>query len=438
MRFFIIIQNDKYTRFKHKKPIPAKLGMKNYKKMKHKIIITIGLFLGLLTKAQSLQDYLTIASENNPELKAMQYKYESALEKVNEVGSFPNTTIAAGYFVQEVETRVGAQKAKISATQTLPWFGALNAKEESANFNAAAQLNNFDFTKRKLFLDVKSTYFELFELKEKERLIEENIEILKTFESLALNELENNSATMVDVLKIRMEKNELLNQLNNVQENFNAKKIGFNLLLNRDENSPIIVVENIILQDSEDFNKEQISSNPKILQFENLQSSLEKSELAAKKEGLPTIGIGLDYGIVEKRDVNNLVDNGKDIIMPMVSVSFPLFSKKYSSKQKQLRIDQKSLEASKENTFNQLNTIFENSKSKLSNSKGSIATQIKNIEEANNAKKILLSAYETSKVDFEQLLEIQQLQLKFELKKVISEKEYAIQKSTLEFLTKEN
>ena len=406
--------------------------------MKIKIGYIAVLLLTLTVKAQSLQDYLTIASENNPELKAMQYKYESALEKVNEVGSFPNTTIAAGYFVQEVETRVGAQKAKISATQTLPWFGALNAKEESANFNAAAQLNNFDFTKRKLFLDVKSTYFELFELKEKERLIEENIEILKTFESLALNELENNSATMVDVLKIRMEKNELLNQLNNVQENFNAKKIGFNLLLNRDENSPIIVVENIILQDSEDFNKEQISSNPKILQFENLQSSLEKSELAAKKEGLPTIGIGLDYGIVEKRDVNNLVDNGKDIIMPMVSVSFPLFSKKYSSKQKQLRIDQKSLEASKENTFNQLNTIFENSKSKLSNSKGSIATQIKNIEEANNAKKILLSAYETSKVDFEQLLEIQQLQLKFELKKVISEKEYAIQKSTLEFLTKEN
>jgi len=406
--------------------------------MKVNIIFIMVFLLTISAKAQSLSDYLKIASENNPELKAIQYKYESAVEKVNEVGSLPNTTIAVGYFVQEVETRVGAQKAKISATQMLPWFGTLNTKEESAQFNAAAQLNNLDFTKRKLFLDVKSAYFELFKLKEKERLILENIEILKTFESLALNALENNRATMVDVLKIRMEKNELLNQLSSVQENFNAKKIGFNLLLNRDINSVIILVENINSQDSEDFNKEQISSNPKILQFENLQSSLEKSELAIKQEGLPTIGIGLDYGFVEKRDVNNLVDNGKDIIMPMVSVSFPLFSKKYSSKQKQLQIDQKALEASKQNTFNQLYSIFENSKSKLSNSKVSIATQIDNIKEAESAKKILLSAYETSTVDFEQLLEIQQLQLKFELKKVISEKEYAIQKSTLEFLTKEN
>ena len=406
--------------------------------MKVNLIFIMVFLLTISAKAQSLKDYLQIASKNNPELQAIQYTYESALEKVNEVGSLPNTTIAAGYFVQEVETRVGAQKAKISATQMLPWFGALNAKKESANYNAAAQLNNFDFMKRKLFLNVKTAYFELFELKEKERLILENIEILKTFESLGLNELENNRATVVDILKIRMEKNELLNQLNSVQENFNAKKRTFNLLLNRAENSTVILLENTILQDSENFNKAQISSNPKILQFENLQSSLEKSELAIQKESLPTIGIGLDYGIVEKRDVNDLDDNGKDIIMPMVSVSFPLFSKKYSSKQKQLKIDQQALNARKENTYNQLYTIFENAKSKLSNSKVSIATQIENIKEVENAKKILLSAYETSTVDFEQLLEIQQLQLKFELKKVISEKEYAIQKSTLEFLTKDN
>lgn len=406
--------------------------------MKTNYIVMIVLLLTVSVNAQSLNDYLLIASENNPELKAIQYKYESSVEKVVEVGSFPNTVISAGYFVQEVETRVGAQKAKFSASQALPWFGTLNAKEESAEYSAAAQLNNLDFTKRKLFLDVKSAYFELIEFKEKERIIIDDIEILKTFESLALNELENNRATMVDVLKIRMEKNELFNRLNTVQENLNAKKISFNLLLNIDENSPIEVNENIIQVYSDEFNKEQISNNPKILQFENLQSSLEKSELAIKKEGLPTIGLGLDYGIVEKRDVDNLVDNGKDIIMPMVSVSFPLFSKKYSSKQKQLQIDQQVLAATKENTYNQLYTIFENAKSKLSNSKVSIATQSDNIKEAESAKKILLSAYETSKVDFEQLLEIQQLQLIFKFKKVISEKEYAIQKSTLEFLTTNN
>ncbi len=412
--------------------------MTKNKIMKHKLLITVFLFIGLLTKAQSLQDYLNLASENNPELQAIQYRYESALEKVVEVGSLPNTTISVGYFANEVETRVGAQKAKITATQMLPWFGTLNAKEESAKFMAAAQLNNYDFAKRELFLEVKSAYFELFELSEKEHLILENIEILKTFESLALNALENNRSTMVDVLKIRMEKNELLNQLSSIQEIYSAKKIAFNLLLNSHEKSEILIIKNAIILNSEDFKKEQVSNNPKMLQLDNLKNAVEKSELATKKEGLPTIGIGLDYGFIEKRAIDNLTDNGKDIIMPMVSVSFPLFSKKYSSKQKQLQLEQKAIETTQVNTLNQLHTIFENSKSKLANSKVSIATQIKNISEAESAKKLLLAAYETSKIDFEQLLEIQQLQLKFQLKKVISEKEYAIQKSTLEFLTKEN
>jgi len=406
--------------------------------MKTKLIHIILLLISFTAHSQTLDNYLTIAAENSPELKAIQYRYQSALEKVNEVGSIPNTNISVGYFAQEVETRVGAQKAKISASQMLPWFGTLNAKKESAQFKARAQSNTYDFAKRKLLLDVKSTYFELFELNQKEQLLVENIEILKTFESLALNELENNRSTMVDVLKIRMEKNELLNQLSTVQENLSAKKIAFNLLLNRDENSEIHVAEIITMLNIEDFKKEQISDNPKLLRLENLKNASEKSELATKKEGLPTIGIGLDYGFIENRAVENLADNGKDIVMPMVTVSFPLFSKKYSSKQKQLQLEQKAIETTKVNTYNQLQTIFENAKSKLSNSKISIATQIKNIDEAESAKKVLLAAYETSKIDFEQLLEIQQLQLKFQLKKVISEKEYEIQKSTLEFLTKDN
>lgn len=406
--------------------------------MKTKLIYIAVLLLTLTVKAQSLQDYLSIAAQNNPELQVIQYRYESALEKVVEVGSLPNTTISVGYFAQEVETRVGAQKAKISATQMLPWFGTLTAKEESAKFKAAAQLNNYDFAKRNLFLNVKTAYFNMFELKEKEGIILENIAILKTFESLALNELENNRSTMVDVLKIRMEKNELSNQLNTVQENYNAKKIAFNLLLNRDENSDVNIAEDVINLNSEDFKKEQITNNPKMLQLDNLKSALEKSELATKKEGLPTIGIGLDYGFIQNRDIPDLADNGKDIIMPMLSVSFPLFSRKYSSKQKQLQLEQKAIETSKVSTLNQLNTLFEKAKSNLVNAKASIATQLINIEEANTAKKVLLAAYETSKVDFEQLLEIQQLKLKFQLKKVISEKQYAIQKSTLEFLITKN
>lgn len=407
--------------------------------MKIKIGYIIVLFISISSYGQSLQEYLNIAEANNPELQAMHYTYESALEKVNEEGSLPNTTIAAGYFVQEAETRVGAQKAKLTVSQMMPWFGTLEAKKESASFKADAQLNVIDLTKRKLFLNVKTNYYQLFELNVKESIIKENIEILKTFEDLALIELENNRATMVDVLKIRMEKNELSNKLSTVVENFKAKQIAFNLILNQEENLSVNIPKNIeILEGVNLFQKEMISENPQLLKLNNLHSALEKSELATKKAGLPTIGIGLDYVFVENRAVENLLENGKDIIMPMVTVSIPLFSKKYSSKQKQLKLEQKAIESTKIETGNQLVTLFEKTMANLKNAKVSIKTQIDNIEQANQAQKVLLAAYETSKIDFEQLLEVQQLKLKFQFKMVTSEMEYAIQKSTLEFLTTNN
>jgi len=404
--------------------------------MSNNIIYVLTFLISLGASAQNLNDYLSEAEKNNPELQAFQYTYESALEKVVEVGSVPNTSIGVGYFVQTPETRVGAQRAKLSIAQKLPWFGTLEAKKGQATYKAAAQSNMFDFIKRKLFLDVKTVYFDLFELNATKAIINENIEIMKTFEELALIELENNRSTMVDVLKIRMEKNELYNKLHKVEENTIAKSTAFNLLLNRAENSTINVTENITLENSDLFNKADITNNPKVLQLNNLESALEKAELAVKKEGLPMIGVGLDYVVVDKRDMTDLLDNGKDIIMPMVTVSIPLFSKKFSSKQKQLRLDQKAVATNKSNTINKLHTIFSKASRRISNAKVAIKTQLKNIKEADRAKEVLFAAYETSKIDFEQLLEIQQLKLKFQLKKVVSEKQYSVQKSTLEFLTK--
>ena len=405
------------------------------------IIYIIVLFLVVTSNAQTtLKGYLEIAERNNPELQASKYKYESTLEKINEVGSLPNTSIGFGYFVQEAETRVGAQKIKISISQKLPWFGTLKAREQSVMFKANAKQNEIDIIKKNLFLKVKKIYFELFELKAKRNVLGKNIVILNTFENLALIELENNKSTMIDVLKIRMEKNEIQNNIDTIDQRLKSKSIAFNLILNIDESSPINITEQVMIANTHElFSKIDISNNPRLLKLDNLNSSLKKSELATKKEGMPIIGLALDYILIDERtDMPNLVDNGKDVIMPMVTVSIPLFSEKYSSKQKQLRLDQKSIESTRVGTVNKLYSVFEKAKRSAISAKNTIKTQMKNIGEADMAKEILLAAYENSKVDFEQLLEIQQLELKFQFKKITSERNYYIQVSILEFLTINN
>ncbi len=387
------------------------------------------------SSAQTLQNYLEEAKNNSPELQAKQFQYESALEKVTEISSIPNTKFSVGYFVQETETRVGAQTVKLMAYQNLPWFGSYSVKKEQANFNTEIVQNEMDFYERELFLEVKKHYYSMFELKATETILKEHILILNTFEKLALSELENNRSTMVDLLKIKIARNEVENKLKINTENRKVKEKTFNILLNRSEDLTVFIPETIIIKDADKlFNKNIISNNPKLLQIDNMQNVLLKSEEATKKEGAPIIGLGLDYVFVRDRTDINPVDNGKNIIMPMLQVSLPLFSKKYSSKRKQLQLDQKALSRSKQTVTNDLITIFENASADIKISKATIITQEKNIVQIDQAHKILLTEYETGNLDFEQILEIQQLKLKFKLNKIAAEREYATKIAVLEFL----
>jgi outer membrane protein TolC len=404
--------------------------------MKLKIFFIPIICFALGTQAQTLQDYLQLAEQNNPQLKAALLASQSSFEKIDEAGSLANTTIGVGYFLQEAETRVGAQKTKLSVTQMLPWFGTLNAKKESAKFMAKATHNSVEITRRNLLLKVKQNYFELYEIQKHREILSENLTTLQFIKKLAVSALENNKTTLVDVLKINVEENELQNILQTKTEQLHAKKISFNLLLNREIESPISIANSLLLDDIIVENSRLLlHNNPNLNKMENEKQALEQLEIAAQKESLPAIGLGLDYVIVENRPVLNLDQNGKDIIMPMFSISVPLFSKKYVSKQKQLKLEQQAIEASQQEMYNNLQTNFEQALSNLKNAKMALETHNKNIIEVENAAAVLLTAYENGKTDFSQMLEIQQLKRNFQLKKITSEKEYAIQKAILDYLT---
>jgi len=403
--------------------------------MKFRIVYILVILISASVNGQNLKDYLIIAEQNNPELQTARYTYEKSQAYVDEVGSLSNTTFSAGFFIQEAETRVGAQKGKFSVSQPLPWFGTLKAREETASLKSEAVLSTIELTKREVFLRVKNSYFELCESKKKTGLLEAHIVVLDTYEELALNALENNLASMVDVLKIRMERNILKNQLFAVSAYFESQQIAFNRLLNREDHLTIELALDFELNSSETlYEKQNMQEHPKLQQLEHLGNSLAKSVEVVQKEAKPTFGVGLDYVFVEERPVPNLYENGKDIVMPMLRLSVPVFSKKYKSKQQQLMLEQKAVESIKTTVNNQLYTRYDATLANLKSAKNSISTHKVNIVEASRAKSVLLAAYESGKVDYEQLLQIQQLELQFQLKKIASEKNYSNQIAQLEYL----
>ena len=394
------------------------------------------LFIFLMGNAQQLEALIEEGFTNNPEIQIFELKHQIAKEKVNEVNTLPNTQIGVGYFVSEPETRTGAQRFKVSAKQMLPSFGSITARENYKNSLADAVYEDIAIAKRKLVASISQSYYNLFALKEKQMVLDENIALLETYETLALTSVEVGKASAVDVLRLQMRQNELEQLKQVLEQDYLAEKTLLNKLLNREKNRTISI-DNELTMPSENslINSENLALHPELLKYNKLYKSVEKSELLNQKESNLMVGFGLDYIAVSERPNMNFSDNGKDIIMPMVSVSIPIFSTKYKSKSKQNELLLKELNFQKQYKLNRLETLLDKAVKKSNSARISYNTQAKNLKQAKDAETILVKSYETGMIDFNDVLDIQELQLKFQINQIESIKTYYLQGAIINYLT---
>jgi outer membrane protein TolC len=347
----------------------------------------------------------------------------------------PNTEFSAGYFVSEPETRTGAQRARFSARQMLPWFGTITARENYASSMADAEFVEIAIAKRKLALAVSQSYYTLYEIRAEQSVLDENIQLLKTYERLALNSIEVGKATAVDVLRLQIRQNELQQQKEVLEEAYLGEQAAFNKLLHQEGAKMITVLEELLLPEEDiAYAVDVLSLHPELLKYDKLYESITQSELLNQAEQNPMIGIGVDYVPVSERADMNFSDNGKDIFMPMLSVSIPIFNKQYDSKSKQNELRQLEIAAQKDNRLNVLESAFAKAISQRNQARIKFNTQRKNLKQAQSAEEILIKNYETGTIDFNDILDIQELQLKFQINQIKAITIYYRQSAVVNYL----
>ena len=262
-----------------------------------------------------------------------------------------------------------------------------------------------------------------------------NLELLSTYEDLALNAVEVDKASSVAVLKLQIRQNEMREQRELLMGDELALQSKFNNLLHQEE-QPIMVEDSITIPEEEPMlTMNDLELHPELEKYDQLYLSVKNSASLNESESLPSIGLGMDYIAVEERPNMNFSDNGKDIFMPMLSVSIPIFNNKYKSVERQLEIQQEELRAQRENRKNELDSRLKEALQQRISARISYQTQQKNIEQAQDAEAILLKQYETGILDFQDVLDIQELQLKFQLKQVEAIKNYYLQTAIINYLS---
>lgn len=410
--------------------------MKHIKSHIKTVFILCSLFFVFKGNAQQLEVLIAQALTNNPKIQKFELQYNIASEKVNEVNVIPNTEFGVGYFVSEPETRTGAQRFKVSAKQMLPWFGTITSRENYVSSLADAKYEDIVIAKRKLIASVSQSYYNLYENKAKQEVLTENIKLLESYETLSLTSVEVGKTSAVDVLRLKMRQNEMQQLKDVLSQQFLSEQTNLNNILNR-ENDVTVTVADSLMMPLEDFEitTGNLGLHPELLKYDKLYQSIELSELLNQKESSPMIGFGLDYINVSERPGMNFSDNGKDIVMSMVSLSIPIFNKKYKSQTKQNELEKQEITVQKQERLNTLETLLIKAVNNRISARISYDTQTKNLKQAKNAEDILIKIYETGTIDFNDVLDIQELQLKFQVNQIESVKTFYVQSTIINYLT---
>ncbi len=346
-------------------------------------------------KPDSLFNYLEIAIKNNPTVLQRFAEYEAALQKVPQVGSLPDPEASLGVFLKPMELVGGNQLADIQLMQMFPWFGVLKNAKDEMSLMAKAKYETFRDAKLQVSYDVQRTWYELNKIKQNIRVSEKNIDLLRTIERLAvvrfkagpsgnssapsgptttqasgkssssgssgMNSMGGGSGSsagsassqaaspmggssmgsssggsgLSDVYRIQIEIGDLQNNINLLNNQLVTISAQFNSYLNRPQTITVSVPDSIKLESFEPsllaISDSILKNNPMLgmLQFE--QQSLEARKQMVTKMSYPMVGLGLNYSLINKSAMSTSPMNGKDMIMPEVKVTLPIYRKKYKA-----------------------------------------------------------------------------------------------------------
>ena len=375
-------------------------------------LVCLVLFLWTGTQtlhAQTLEDYLLQAAENNPGLKAAYARYQATAEQVNQA-SLPDPELQVGAFIRPMERFMGNQKADFRLIQMFPWFGMLSTQKEEAYHMGQAEYQLFLEEKNRLFFEVKSTWNKLLLLQGEQQLAQENLDYLMKYETLALMQYQagnsidlpstsfrpakdsssstspmsgmggatptpmqgsassssamsplpmaGSSSGLTAILQIRLQIKELESTLQQLEANKEVLRYQFQQLLNRPMEADLVLPttwERAQLPlAKQDYLEKIKESNPMLGMFASEQMAFSQQAKMAKLEGKPMLGAGVNYMAFTSRLENGMPMGGEDMVMPMVTLSLPIYRKKISSKIKQADYLKNGAAMQQEETTNQL------------------------------------------------------------------------------------
>ena len=411
----------------------------------------------------SLSHYLEQAARSNPQVNADFMLYKASLEKIPQAGAFADPELEIGFFVKPMETLMGKQIADFTLMQMFPWFGTRKAARSEASEMARMAYEQFRDTRNNLWYEVKAQWYQLSSLNEQYHITEANIRLLYQLEQLALNRFSASSAqaapsstsvtsvasmppalssgsgmsgmgggsmgnvavggSMSDVLRIQMERAGLEDNLASLLSARLTVQARFNALLNRPSDASVCVPDSLTQRfyriDGQLLLDSIFTRNPMLAMLEAEGEAYRAKAKMDRRMSYPMIGIGLQYSVVNKvADPMGMPDmNGKDMVMPMVKVSLPLFRRKYNARQRESHNYRMASELKRDNVQNQLQAEYINVRQQLDDAARKVSLYERQYALSLSTWQLMVREFTAGRQSLTDVIQVERQMLDYKLKK---------------------
>ena len=449
----------------------------NLKKILLLIILLVCSVAGY-SQLDSLTYYLETAVKNNPTVLQRYNEYQAALQKVPQVGSLPDPQLEIGVFLSPMELISGNQVADIKLMQMFPWFGVIKNAKDEMSLMAKAKFETFRDAKLQVYYDVQRAWFDVYKVRQNIRISEKSIDLLKTIERLTLVKYKSGSingstsvstsrmstanspavssgssgmngmggsstgstvqsansspstsmnvvsggAGLSDVYQIQIELGDLENNIASLKNEEQVIVARLNSVLNRDLKTQVARVELLPTEPLDilylSVNDSMFQSNPMLGMYRYEQQSLEARKKMQNKMGLPMVGLGVNYTVINKSEMSTSPMNGQDMIMPMVVLTLPIYRNKYKAMQSESAFLKKASEQNYQATVNGLQTEYYEALQLYNDAQRRMKLYTNQSMLAQKSLDILIKTFSSSRSNLTDLLRFRQQLIDYEFKQV--------------------
>jgi outer membrane protein TolC len=134
--------------------------------------------------------------------------------------------------------------------------------------------------------------------------------------------------------------------------------------------------------------------------------------------GYPMLGLGVNYSVIKKFPGVTSAMNGKDMIMPMLSLTLPIYRKKQKAMRNEAELMSESATALAENVTNDLQVNFQETIQNLNDADRRVKLFTSQAILADKSLQLLITSFSTGGTDFAEVLRMEQQLLDYQFKKV--------------------